>query len=467
MRTVLCFVCIVVLSAGVSAVETFDTDPGWDGFQNRPKPETARRIEQQFGFDAQKGIGGIIAPDGNPAYYAKALPAKSFNDVLSASGTLRVAKGGGNILLGFFNHSTVNEWRTPNSLAFRVNGRGDFFHVHVEYCTARWRAGATVIGRLDTAADRVYPLEIPSDAEHTWSLRYDPASGQIEATFDRHKAVCTVDPDLRADGASFDRFGLLNVVKSADSPGEFWMDKLEVCGERVSSGIDPQWEGLRNHATYLSEEVRPRFNFGYSATQYAGGDPPGEIGGLFFRGDCRYGDRMAFYGARLAPLALNQPLHVSGKIVLRRAVSDSTTLFGFFHAQHSMEVHEAQNSATPRDFLGFAVEGPSSEGFYVYPVYRNHGDGESHGYPNRPPRIYPDGKPHSFVLDYDPKAGSGRGEITFSLDGQTVTLVLGPEVVAAGAHFDRLGLVTPWIDGNGQGVYFDDLDFTGERAQNQ
>ena len=31
---------------------------------------------------------------------------------------------------------------------------------------------------------------------------------------------------------------------------------------------------------------------------------------------------------------------------------------------------------------------------------------------------------------------------------------------AAGARFDRFGLITTWIDGNGQLVYFDDLRYT-------
>ena len=31
----------------------------------------------------------------------------------------------------------------------------------------------------------------------------------------------------------------------------------------------------------------------------------GEMGGLFFRGDCRYGERLAAYGDRLDPLTLD------------------------------------------------------------------------------------------------------------------------------------------------------------------
>jgi hypothetical protein len=47
-----------------------------------------------------------------------------------------------------------------------------------------------------------------------------------------------------------------------------------------------------------------------------------------------------------------------------------------------------------------------------------------------------------------------------TLDGEAVSLDLAPGDKRAGARFDRFGLVTPWIDGNGQHVYFDDLSYT-------
>ena len=39
-------------------------------------------------------------------------------------------------------------------------------------------------------------------------------------------------------------------------------------------------------------------------------------------------------------------------------------------------------------------------------------------------------------------------------------LALPAEHAAEGAAFDRFGFVTPWIDGNGQVVYLDDMQFT-------
>lgn len=50
--------------------------------------------------------------------------------------------------------------------------------------------------------------------------------------------------------------------------------------------------------------------------------------------------------------------------------------------------------------------------------------------------------------------------MTVALDGHAVSVDLAPGDQAASALFDRFGLVTPWIDGNGQHVYFDDLGYT-------
>lgn len=451
--------------------ETFDRDPNWDGLNNRSTAFEPRSIVQDFGYEASKklgetpgAIGGAITPDGHPAYYAKPISTKTFDDALIASGVVLVEPGAGNTLLGFFNAETVNEWRTPNTIVFRINGRGETFHVHFEYCTSKWRAGAGVIGKVDAEADRVYPLEILSGGVHTWSLAYNPdadgAGGVVVATFDEHRAACGLSPGHRLDGAMFNRFGLLNVNKSADTVGVVWAGDLTVNGERIDLSGDPQWEGIRNRTTYITEEVRPRFNFGFSETNFAGGADPGEIGGLFFRGDCRERARLAYYGARLDTLTLEKPLHASGRLTLRRGVSDSTTLVGFFHAEHSVRVNESQKHGTPADFLGFAIEGPSSEGFFVYPSYRVHGEGTSSGYPESPPRIYPDGAAHTWTLDYAPATQTEPARITLSLDGAATAIVIPGDHLAEGAAFNRFGFVTPWIDGNGQRVYVDDVTYT-------
>jgi hypothetical protein len=106
------------------------------------------------------------------------------------------------------------------------------------------------------------------------------------------------------------------------------------------------------------------------------------------------------------------------------------------------------------------VEGPSREGFLFYPVYRVRGDGQAYATSPGPPHILPNGRPHEWALAYDPTAKKGQGQISVSLDGKPVTLDLGVGDRATGARFDRFGLITTWIDGNAQRVYFDDLTYT-------
>jgi hypothetical protein len=452
--------------------ETFDADPGWDGHNNRATDPQPRQIVQNFGFDGftrnaggRTGeIGGFITPAGEPAYYGKVIPETSLNNTLSASGLLNVPQGGGHTLIGFFNADTFNEWRTANTIAFRIYGRGANFLAYVDYATDQWRAGG---GSFNG------DMPIPGGTiDYPFSLNYDPngAAGlsTITATIGSQTAVVTLDPGHKGDGAIFNRFGILNVVKSADDPGQVWLDNLTINGMMDQFNTDPGWDQLNNRNTYVSNIVRPRFDFGYSpATNNAGGQGGGEIGGLTFRGDSRLefnGTRMAYYGDPLdETLTLDQPLHAEGKISLHRGVSDSTTLFGFFHSEDSVRSNNSQNSATPENFVGAAVEGPSAEGFYLYPTYGLDPEGiradGGRGTPT-PPFIYPNGEMHQWTLDYDPAANGGRGSITVTLDGQAVTLALDAGHKQIGAHFNRFGIITTHIDGNAQIVYLDDLTYT-------
>src|SRR2546427_505843 len=317
--------------------ESFDKEPGWDGHNNRSvNPET---IRQDFGWSpgtinaggTAGEIGGLITPAAEPAYYAKKLPTRTFNDVLTASGTLKVEKGTGHTLIGFFNARTLNEWRTPNTIALRINQRGDAFHCHLEYCTRKWRASAGIIGRYDKLRDRMDAKELPSGRVYAWSIKYDPDAnggrGLVTATLDDEVASCELSPGHKADGAEFNHFGVFNVMKQFDGGGRLWLDNLTVNGEREDFTGDPQWDASGNRRTYETRNVRPRFDFGFSPTHYAGGKAAGELGGLFFRGDCRYGERLAAYGDRLSVLTLERPLRASGKVCLRRGVSGCPSLF--------------------------------------------------------------------------------------------------------------------------------------------
>src|SRR5437762_7367814 len=204
--------------------ETFDTDPGWDGRNNRATDPSPRQIIQNFGFSSSSTnaggpageIGGFITPAGEPAFYGKVITPASFNDSLSASGILNVPQGGGHTLIGFFNADTVNEWRTPNTIALRIYGRGNYFLAYLEYGTGLWRAGGGSFGGEPP---------IPSGgADYPFSFTYDPNGagglGTVTSTFGSYSSVMTLDSSHKADGAMFNRFGILNVMKSADDPGQ-------------------------------------------------------------------------------------------------------------------------------------------------------------------------------------------------------------------------------------------------------
>src|SRR5687768_12087062 len=303
LRTI-CLVLVVVSFTLIglnptTKTERFDRDPGWDGVNNRVT-SPGREVRQDFGFSktAHAGgspgeIGGVITPCGEPAYYAKRIPPRSLNEPLEASGRFMGQGREFNVLIGFFNAGTVKEWRTPNTIALRFYGRGDVFYPYLEYCTRRWRAGAdspggfSVIKSTDSAGSRLKGFA--SGVPHTWSLRYDPAgnggNGSLIATVDGETAICHLDNGHKADGATFNRFGLLNVVKSADGGGEVWLDDIKINGISEDFSKDPRWDALRNRTKYVTTEVRQRFDFGFSLTRNAGGKEKGEIGGLVYRGD--------------------------------------------------------------------------------------------------------------------------------------------------------------------------------------
>ena len=463
------------LAAAATRTEPFDTPPvTWEGVNNRSTNFPVRTVKQDFGYnpsgrriEEKAGeAGGSVTPAGEAAYYGYRPPKPlSLDTKLSASGKILVVPGPNHFLLGFFNATALNEWRTPNTLVVRVNGRGEGFHCHLEFCSSRWRSDAGVIGEI-VPGKSIAAKMLPAGKVYAWRLEYDPNGGDdgglVTLTLGSETATCKISKEHRADGCSFTHFGLLPVLKAWDDPGVVWINDVTVNGKHLNFASDPGWDGFNNRRTYQTTNTRPRFDFGWSPTHYAGGKSAGEIGGLIFRGDCRDRRRMAAYGDKLSMLTLNSALYATGKVCMLRGVSDSTASIGFYHSEFSLSQNPSQDHSTPNDFLGVNIEGPSSEGFFFYPVYRAHGDlGNAFNYrASNGLCIYPDGKSHTWALRYDPSAGEGRGRITLSLDERSCELFLEPGAKKMGTSFDRFGICTPWIDGNSVTAYFDDLEYT-------
>src|ERR1044071_2833174 len=475
---------MILLLAGQSAflspvmaatrVEHFDKEPAnWEGVNNRSTNFPVRTVTQDFGYDATSRhtgetpgeVGGTINPAAEAAYYGYRLSKPlSLDEPLSASGKIFVKAGPGHFLLGFFNSGTLNEWRTPNTLVMRINGRGEGFHCHLEFCSSQWRADAGVIGEI--TGRRVAAKSMPAGKVYDWRLEYDPqgndGQGLITLTVNEQIATCKIPKEHRADGATFTHFGLLPVFKAWDNAGEAWISQVTVNGTRFNFGKDPNWDGLNNRRSYRTTNTRPRFDFGWSPTQHAGGKAMGELGGLIFRGDCRDPKRIAACGDKLSTLTLKTKLFARGKVSMIRGVSDSTASIGFYDSKWSLQQNPSQEQSIPMNYLGINIEGPSSEGFFFYPVYRVHGeDARAYNYRlERALRIYPDGKSHDWVLEYEPDGANGNGRINLQFDSARCVLELAPGAKKIGATFDRFGICTPWIDGNSVTAYFDDLEYT-------
>ena len=127
--------------------------------------------------------------------------------------------GKGHFLLGFFNAGTLNEWRTPNTLVVRINGRGENFHCHLEFCSRGWRADAGVIGEI-VPGKGIAAKPIQSGKVYDWRLVYEPKGGKgnglMTLTLNNQSATCIISKENREEGASFTHFGLLPVMKAWD-----------------------------------------------------------------------------------------------------------------------------------------------------------------------------------------------------------------------------------------------------------
>src|SRR6185295_13125881 len=185
--------------SGAVRQETFDREAAnWEGINNRSKAFELKEVVQDFGYSAPKLlIGGRIQPAGEPAYYAYRLPKSlTLESSFGAEGSIQIPEGGLHFMLAFFNTNTINEWRTPNSLGARINGRGETFHCHLEYCTSRWRAGAGVVGVI-VPGERINAKSMPAGT-YSWKIEY--ASGRAILTLNGEKAEAEFPKEHMADG---------------------------------------------------------------------------------------------------------------------------------------------------------------------------------------------------------------------------------------------------------------------------
>lgn len=459
------------IEANSTRTEMFAKDPDWEGFRNLLRPAKLPVVRQDFGYQPTQfaggtspgEIGGTIQRSLTRARYSTAIKSSSLNDTLSASGKLAVTngRGGAGVMIGWFNQNSRG-WRTPNSLAFRLDGNGDKFWVFYEYGTNRRKTGGG--GAFEGERYQTTPtLPFPADGKsHNWSLTYDPnaqnGAGEITFQIDDRVYAVPLAPGHKPDGATFDRFGIWNVETSGDSM-DVYFDDLVVDGKEFNFDSDPKWIGEGNKVQFTERVIRPYHNFGYQPSNYAGGEP-GEIGGIFFRDE-----QPAYYAADVGRLDLKRPLFASGKVAFREGGADSGIIFGWFNSNSKRNKETPEYEKRQTDYLGVMVEGPSRVGHYFRATYSNsHGSGgapfEMTDANNQRTVILPDGKPHEWSLLYDPQAAGGNGRITVIFDGRSHTLDLKPGEREQGATFDRFGFFNIQAGGHHVDIYFDELVYT-------
>ncbi len=443
---------------------TFDTDPQWDQWNNRLLPPQLPLARQEFGLRASRfaggdgtgEIGGRVQRSVTPAFVALPIEPRTLDHPLTASGTFAVtqADSGSGVLLGWFHHDSRG-WRTPNSLALRVDGNGGKYWVLFEYGTRAGRTGGagTFEGIYQTTKTKPF---LADGTRHNWTLSYDPnaldGQGQVTLQLDEQTHHLPLEPGHRAEGADFDRFGIWNVQVPGEGL-EIYVSNLSLDGQPLEVGPGAPWQGKNNQGWFPQRYLRPLHDFGFSASNHAG-SATGEIGGVVWRATGG-----TYYGDRVGRLSLESRLHAEGRLVMTAASADSAACFGWFDSASRHRTTDQIDPPPGPNSLGILLEGLSRDGHYFRPAYAT-ADGQFAAQRSGPV-VQPDGVVHPWSLDYDPSGADGQGEITYRLDDQEQRFPLAPGHRQAGAHFDRFGLYG-WerADGGFLELYLDDLRYT-------
>jgi hypothetical protein len=228
-----------------------------------------------------------------------------------------------------------------------------------------------------------------------------------------------------------------------------YLDDVTVDGKTFDFDIDPKWESSGSQAKFEEHFLPAEQDFGYSPTSFAGGEK-GEIGGTVWH----TAKPLAWYADRVAPLDLSRPLHASGKVMLQVGAPDSGVLLGWFNAADA----RAAKLKETKNFIGAHVEGPTRVGHYFLPRF-NAADGTRREV-DRAAVLPPDGKPHTFSIDYDPE----KLQLKTTLDGKIATTILRSQDMQPGATFDRFGLLSMRRGGQAVKIWLDDLTYTAATA---
>jgi len=439
--------------------EDFSSDPRWESYRSRLLPNPLPVTRQDFGrrdtlhADGTRGeIGGWIQRSLTPASFAKIIPMRTLNDRLAASGSIAVTRddSSSGTLFGWF-HESSRGWRTPNSLVFRLDGNGGKYWVFYEYGTRHWLTGGAGCfegDRYQTTPTKPFKAD---GTAHTWLLDYDPngadGNGLITFVLDGKTYTEALAPGHKADGAEFNRFGVMN-VQATGSGMEVSFRGLKLDGQALDLSSEADWEARGNKVEFADRHLRPFHDCGWAATDRAGSER-GEIGGLIWRDE-----RPAYYASKVGPLNLEDELFAAGRIAFNGAGSDSGVYLGWFNSMSKTNKLTSDHQQPQTHFLAALLEGPSRIGHYFRPAYATaRGEGM---FQDTGPIIRPDGRVRQWSVHYQPNSG----QITVRLDDETTTITIAAQHWQQGASFDRFGLFNLQEGGHFVDIALDDLTYT-------
>jgi hypothetical protein len=245
---------LAVAARGGERVQGFDSDPKWEGVNNRVDGKQPVKVVQDFGYSASsfagKGggeMGGLVTRASEPAYYAARIGTKTLEDRLTASGTfaLTQSSGGSGVFFGFFRGEQPGaSGRPTGSLGMDFDCEGHGGRLAVRLITAKNQSCGTFVTPFVPGKFRPTPIR-NDGTRYTWKLDYDPqgANGLGRFTFtlkgDEPKPGALETPGMpeayrrearmrfpsttefsvdlpkgfKEQGTTFDHFGLMNMMK--------------------------------------------------------------------------------------------------------------------------------------------------------------------------------------------------------------------------------------------------------------
>ncbi len=452
---------------------SFATDPGWVGINNRPDPSIACANRQfNFGWKNTNNAGGANGEIGGridnsstyQAYYAKKLSSvKTLADRLYASGSMVLPNFNNTaVLFGWFNAQNSIDWRAAQFFGLRLSdGVGTSNRVYGDFATTNNFATDDFFVP-STGSD--YLLISPGQ-RFTWTAEYDPSAGtygtttiSVTVSGVTYSATLPLSDIQRADGATFDHFGFLNIQLGTLNYKNAFVDNLQLnsgpsgATESFDFSTDPGWEGYNNKLSSTDCKVLGRNDFGWSNSNAAGGSA-GEIGGTLW-----VSGKKASYGDRVGPLSLDDRLYVSGRIVLNSANTDSDIPWiGWYNS-----TTDTMDENGGKNFIGARVGGSAGSGYRLSPTdWNKDGVGGIYNTFRLAPMLTPKKEAKNFWICYEPNADSdGNGRLTVGVNTSQTKYKVTAAQKAAGASFDRFGFLNTVADSRSTTLFVDDLRYT-------